>query len=236
MTYVQGFLLPVPEQKKDAYFRMAADVAPMFTGHGASSIVEAWGDDVPDGKQTDMKRAVQAGGGENVVFSWIEYPDKAACDEAARMMQSEDVEPPAEIPFDGRRMIYSGFDVVMDEGGGPFGYVDGMVAAVPTANRDRYIEHAKAASGAFRRLGATRLVEGWGVDVMDGKVTDFKKAVKAKDDETVVFSWIEWPDKDTRDEGMAKIMDDPAIRQMEMPFDGGRMIFGGFEPVFTVGR
>src|SRR5690606_18747808 len=77
MTYVQGFLIPVPQENKDAYFQMAAEAAPMFTGYGASSIVEAWGDDVPDGKQTDMKRGVAAETGENVVFSWIEYPDKA---------------------------------------------------------------------------------------------------------------------------------------------------------------
>ncbi len=81
MTYVQGFLLPVPHEKKDAYFQMAADAAPIFTKYGASSIVEAWGDDVPDGKQTDIKRGVAAEDGENVVFSWIEYPDKATCDE-----------------------------------------------------------------------------------------------------------------------------------------------------------
>lgn len=236
MAYIQGFLLPVPNEKKDGYFQMAAEAAPLFKEYGAASIVEAWGDDVPEGKQTDMKRAVNAEQGENVVFSWIEYPDKATCDEAAQKMVSDErMQMPAEMPFDPKRMVYSGFECIMDEGGGPFGYLDGMIAAVPTANRDKYVEHAKAAAGAFRRLGATRLVESWGVDVMDGKVTDFKRAVKAKEDETVVFSWIEWPDKATRDEGMARIMDDPAMRDMEMPFDGGRMIFGGFEPVFTTG-
>lgn len=236
MTYVQGFLLPVPREKKDAYFQMASDAAPMFTGYGATGIVEAWGDDVPDGKRTDMKRAVAAADGENVVFSWIEYPDKATCDEAARKMMSDgDMPGPAEMPFDPQRMIYSGFEKVMDEGGGPFGYVDGMIAAVPTANRDKYLEHARAAAEAFRRHGATRLVETWGVDVMDGKVTDFKRAVKAKDDETVVFSWIEWPDKASRDKGMAAIMEDPAMRDMELPFDGTRMIYGGFDPLFKTG-
>ena len=237
MTYIQGFLLPVPTEKKDSYFQMARDAEPLFTEFGATSLVEAWGDDIPDGKQTDMKRGVAAEDGENVVFSWIEYPDKATCEEAGqKMMSDERMKPPAEMPFDGKRMIYSGFECIMDEGGGPFGYIDGMVAAVPTANREKYLEHAKAAAGAFQRLGATRLVENWGVDVMDGKVTDFKRAVKAKDDETVVFSWIEWPDKATRDEGMAKIMDDPAMQGMEMPFDGSRMIFGGFEPVVVTGR
>ncbi|HVI98866.1 MAG TPA: DUF1428 domain-containing protein [Sphingomonas sp.] len=120
----------------------------------------------------------------------------------------------------------------MDTGdGGAFGYVDGMVAPVPTAAKDDYLAHARMAANLFRKAGATRLVENWGVDVPDGKVTDFKRAVDAKPDETVVFSWIEWPDKQTRDAGMARIMEDPVMRDTPMPFDGKRMIFGGFVPV-----
>ncbi|MBU3068243.1 DUF1428 domain-containing protein [Aestuariicella sp. G3-2] len=117
-------------------------------------------------------------------------------------------------------------------------YVDGFVVAVPSANKSEFVEHAKAANQAlFMELGALRAVECWGEDVPDGKITDFRRAVKAKDDETVVFSWVEWPDKDTRDKAMEKMQTlmstDPRVNPEKnpMPFDGMRMVFGGFEPV-----
>jgi uncharacterized protein YbaA (DUF1428 family) len=108
---------------------------------------------------------------------------------------------------------------------------------VPTANKQKFIEHARLGDSVFMDLGATRVVESWGDDVPDGKVTDFRKAVQAKDDETIVFSWIEWPDKETRDAGMKKMMsDDFKDERMDpdknpAPFDGKRLIFGGFAPV-----
>src|SRR3546814_5060756 len=106
----------------------------------------------------------------------------------------------------------------MDTGdGGAFGYVDGMVAPVPTTAKDAYLAHARMAADLFKQAGATRLVESWGTAVPDGKVTDFKRAVEAREDETVVFSWIEWPDKQTRDAGMARIMEDPTMR--DTPID-----------------
>lgn len=109
-------------------------------------------------------------------------------------------------------------------------YIEGFVAAVPTANRDVYLEHAKvAAEKYFKRYGATRVVEAWGDDVPHGEVTDFYRAVQAKDDETVIFSWIEYPDKATRDACNAKMAEDAEMADMEMPFDGKRMFFGGFE-------
>jgi uncharacterized protein YbaA (DUF1428 family) len=110
-------------------------------------------------------------------------------------------------------------------------YVDGMAAAVPTKNREAYREHAEKAAKVFKEHGALKLVECWGDDVPDGKVTSFPMAVKCKDDETVVFAWIIWPSKEARDTGMKKVMDDPRM-QMDtnpMPFDGQRMIYGGFE-------
>ncbi|MEP2234413.1 MAG: DUF1428 domain-containing protein [Alteripontixanthobacter sp.] len=118
MAYIEGFLVPVPEGKKDAYLKMARDTAPLFLDLGASRIVECWGDDVKRGKQTDFFRAVDAEEGENVVFSWIEYPDKAARDEAYRKMETDErfVEPP-EMPFDGKRMIFSGFAPMFDTAG-----------------------------------------------------------------------------------------------------------------------
>lgn len=112
-------------------------------------------------------------------------------------------------------------------------YVDGFVAAVPSANKIKYIEHARQALPLFKELGVTRMVECWGDDVPDGKVTDFRRAVQANEEETVLFSWMEWPDKKTRDAGMKKMMEDPRFEKMgqEMPFDGKRMIFGGFQPI-----
>ena len=110
-------------------------------------------------------------------------------------------------------------------------YVDGFVAAVPTANRDAFIEHARIAADVLKDCGATRTVECWGDDVPDGKVTSFPMAVKKRDDETIVFSWILWPSKEVRDAGMKKMMKDPRMQPdvNPMPFDGKRVIFGGFE-------
>jgi uncharacterized protein YbaA (DUF1428 family) len=110
-------------------------------------------------------------------------------------------------------------------------YVDGFVAAVPAANKDAYLAHARLALPVFKECGALRVVECWGDDVPDGKVTDFKGAVKATPEEVVVFAWIEWPSKAVRDAGMQRLMADPRMKDMTMPFDGQRMIFGGFMPI-----
>ncbi|WP_373046967.1 DUF1428 domain-containing protein [Vulgatibacter sp.] len=109
-------------------------------------------------------------------------------------------------------------------------YVDGFVVAVPAAKKEAYRKHAAEAALLFKAFGATRIVEAWGDDVPAGKVTDFQRAVQAKDGEVVVFSWIEYPDKTVRDAAMQKMMNDPRMQAMgaEMPFDGQRMIFGGF--------
>lgn len=118
-------------------------------------------------------------------------------------------------------------------------YIDGFVIAVPTAGRQRFIDHASHFDPIFLELGATRVVECWGDDVPDGTLTDFRRAVQATADETVVFAWVEWPDKATRDAGMKKMMADPRMDPANpanppMPFDGKRMIFGGFERVLEV--
>lgn len=113
-------------------------------------------------------------------------------------------------------------------------YIDGFVVPVLTANKAEYVKHAKAAAIVFKEHGALSVVEAWGDDVPDGKLTSFPMAVQRKDSETVVFSWISWPDKSTRDTGMKKSMEDPRLMGQEMPFDGKRMIYGGFEVVLSV--
>ena len=112
-------------------------------------------------------------------------------------------------------------------------YIDGFVIAVPTANKQKFIEHARKLDPLFLELGALRVIEGWGDDVPHGKLTDFYRAVQATAEETVAFSWVEWPDKATRDAGMKKMMEDPRMDPANnpMPFDGQRMIFGGFTPI-----
>jgi len=114
-------------------------------------------------------------------------------------------------------------------------YIDGFVIAVPNANRAQFIAHANTFDAVFVEFGATRVVECWGDNVPDGKLTDFRRAVQAEKDESVVFSWVEWPDKATRDAGMEKFMKDPRMAEAsKMPFDGKRMIFGGFTPVVSL--
>jgi uncharacterized protein YbaA (DUF1428 family) len=121
-------------------------------------------------------------------------------------------------------------------GGFAMSYIDGFVMAVPTANKQKFIDHANEFDALFTEFGATRVLECWGDDVPDGKLTDFRRAVQATQDETVVFSWVEWPDKATRDAGMEKFMKDPRMEAAgQMPFDGKRMIFGGFAPIVEIG-
>jgi len=110
-------------------------------------------------------------------------------------------------------------------------YVDGYVIPVPKSKRAAYRKLARLGAEVFTDHGAVRVVECWGDEVPPGKITGFDKAVKLKEDEVVVFSWIEWPDKQTRKRGNKKAMADPRFEGMDlkaMPFDGKRMIFGGF--------
>ena len=115
-------------------------------------------------------------------------------------------------------------------------YVDGFVAAVPTANREAFREHALKAAEFFKGNGALQVVEGWGDDVPDGETTSFPMAVKCGAEETVVFSWVVWPSREVRDAGHAKMMADPCLAEdlNPMPFDGKRVIYGGFEPIVEV--
>ncbi|WP_127145643.1 DUF1428 domain-containing protein [Pelagibacterium montanilacus] len=110
-------------------------------------------------------------------------------------------------------------------------YVQGFAAAVPTARKQEYADFSLKAHAMFKRLGAVRYVECWGDDVPKGTVNDFFTAVQCKDDETPVFSWIEYPDKATYEAAIKGMMEDPEMEGLEMPFDGQRMIYGGFEVI-----
>lgn len=243
MTYVEGFLVAVPTANKDSYRAHAESAVPLFKKLGATRLVECWGDDVQDGKLTDFRRAVKAKDDETVVFSWIEYPDKATRDAANATMQNDPsaMDGMLEMPFDGKRMIFSGFAPILRKGSdGGMGYVDGYVIPVEVEKQADYQAVAEAAAPVFIDNGALAVVENWGEDLMRGEVTDFFRAVEATEDETIVFSWIAWPSREARDKGNAATMADARFKpgagpgmpgDMAMPFDGKRMIMGGFVPI-----
>ncbi|ODU21957.1 MAG: RNA signal recognition particle [Sphingomonas sp. SCN 67-18] len=116
MAYIDGFLVPVPNDKREAYREMAATVAPLFREYGALQLVECWGDDIPVGKTTDFRMAVKAEEHENVVFSWIVWPSKEARDAGnAKLMADPRMQPDMDaMPFDGKRMVFGGFSLLLD--------------------------------------------------------------------------------------------------------------------------
>ena len=237
MSYIDGFVIPVPTDGKEAYLASASLAAALFKEFGATRIVECWGDDVPAGKVTDFRRAVQATADETVVFSWVLWPSKEARMEGNKKMEADPRMKEIGMSFDGKRLIYGSFEAIVDAAApdaatGAMRYVEGFVVAVPTANQEAYRAMAAKAAPSFHGYGALRLVECWGEDVPRGKVTDFRGAVKATDDETVVFSWLAWPSKEVRAAGKQKMLDDPEMKMPDdAPFDGQRMIYGGFSVV-----
>ena len=246
MPYIDGFVIACPEASKAQFIAHASTIDPIFLELGARRVVECWGEDVKRGRHTDFFMAVKAEPEEAVQFSWIEWPDKETRD-ACFAKTSEWMADPSKadprmdparnpMPFDGKRMIFGGFRTIVDTGPSTStGYVDGFVIPVPKANAEAYRKQAEGGAQIFRDLGASRVVECWADDVPRGKVTDFFGAVKAEADEEIVFSWIEYPDKATRDEAGEKMMTDPRFAALgEMPFDGKRMIFSGFAPVVTL--
>ena len=239
MTYIDGFIAPVPRANRDAYLKHVRAAAPLFEEAGVRRFVEAWADDVPEGTVTDFRKAVNAKGDEDVVFAWFEYASKEERDAATGKFRNDPrmKEIGASMPFDGKRMILGGFDPIVEEGGERGRYIDGFVVPVPRDKLDAYTQLAQKAAGIFREYGALRDIEAVGDDVPRGEVTDFYRAVKAEDGETVVFSFIEWPDKATRDEAWKKVMADERMKPGgEMPFAGQRMFWGGFEPILDTAR
>jgi uncharacterized protein YbaA (DUF1428 family) len=239
MTYIEGFVIAVPTASKQKFIHHAQQCDAAFMDHGATRIVECWQEDVAKGHTTDFFAAVDARDGESVAFSWIEWPDKATrrammerMDEISRTDARFDPEKNP-VPFDGARMIFGGFEAIVEHGEStPGAYVQGFVLPVPEAKKEAYRKMAEAAWEMFRGYGALRVVEAWQDDVPEGKQTDFFRSVKTEPGEKVVFSFVEWPSRavcDAASERMQKDVQPPPAD--EMPFDGKRMIYGGFAPV-----
>ena len=234
MPYIEGYILAVPEQNKEAYRQHAEGAVAYFKERGVTRMVETWGDELPDGEVTDFRRAVKARPGEAVLFAWLEYPSREVRDAAVKQYRSDPQmkQLGASMPFDGQRLIWGGFEPISDQGSAEKpGYVDGTIIPVPARNEAAYRDRAARCNPVFLEHGATRVVDAWDDDLHDGKVTDFKGAVNQQDDERVVYSWIEWPSKEVRDAAWPKVMADPRVRDLAAPFDGERLICGGFRPI-----
>lgn len=235
MTYYTGLVAAVPAANKAKYAAHAAAAWPLFQSHGATRMIETWGADVPKGKVTDFYGAVDAQEDETIVFSWIAWPGKATADAAWKAMQSDTaMQALPAMPFDGSRMIFGGFSPLFEQGDHTgAGYYQGFVLAVPEKNKDAYAQMADQGWQMFRKGGALGLIENWGEDVPHGRQTDFFRATKAEAGEVPVFSWAAWPDRATCD-AAAKAME-AEMGNMDMPampFDGMRMMWAGFEPLF----
>ena len=244
MSYIDGFVIAVPTANKQKFIAHATRVDGGLLEHGATRVVECWGTDVPKGETTDFQGAVQATGDETVAFAWIEWPDKASRDKVMRRMdelgKTDERFDPAKnpMPFDGKRMIYGGFEPIVEQGEHTSdSYVQGFIVPVPAGKREAYRKMAEDAWPMFRDLGALRVVEAWGDDVPDGKVTDFRRAVKAEPDEKIVFSFMEWPSREVCEAATKKMMSDENMKPPEggkMPFYMKRMVLGGFTRVVTL--
>jgi len=116
-------------------------------------------------------------------------------------------------------------------------YIEGYLVPVPAQNKDAYVDVARWVGELMMEHGALEIVEAWEETIKDGKHTDFRMAVKAQPGEKVVFSWVIWPDKQTSETAHENMMKDPRFsEEMEMPFDGKRMVLGSFTPALTFGK
>lgn len=236
MTYVDGFVLAVPDANKEAYRKLATDASVVFRRHGAIGFVENWGVDVPQGKVNCLNSAVMRKPDETVMFSWIIWPDKATRDagNAAVMVDPDLGGPGMEMPFDGMRMIYGGFEHLLGDALVKPGLISGTVMPVPSAQRAAFKAAASKMADLFMEYGATSVVDAWSDDVPEGKVNSFHTAVLKKPDEDIVFSWINWKDRATHDAGWEKVMADPRMDEFSpsaVGADMGRMIYGTFKPL-----
>lgn len=235
MSYFTGAVAAVPAANKQKFADYIAASWPFFRSYGATRMVEAWGADVPKGKVTDFYGAVDALDDEAIVFSWIEWPDKATADASwEKMCNDPAMAALQKMPYDGSRMIFGGFSPVYETGShSGAGYYQGFLLAVPEDNKQLFADMAEKGWPIFNKAGATGLIENWGMDVPRGQATDFFRAVKAEENEVPVFSWVAWPDRSTCDaasKAMEAEMGDMDLSNM--PFDGMRMMWAGFEPLF----
>jgi len=248
MTYVEGFVIAVPTANKQKFIDHARLGDAAFIDHGAARVLECWQDNVEKGHTTDFFGAVDRKDDEAVVFSWIEWPDKAKRqemhDHMDEIMKNDERFDPEKnpMPFDGQRMIYGGFEPIVEEGVPTSGaYVQGFIIAVPEGNKEAYRKVARDMWDIMKDYGATRVIEAWQDDVPTGKQTDFFRAVKAEAGEKVVFSYVEWSSREACDAAHEKMMQDDRMKAfMEPgapdPFDGKRMVYGGFVPVVELAR
>ena len=234
MTYIGGFVLPVEAAKKKEFRAHAAKFADVVREFGIVRQVEAWASDVPHGQVTDFYRAVDAKDDETVVFSWFEYSSREARDHANEKFRSDPRmhELGGSMPFDGKRMIMGGFESIVETGEGPGRYINGFIVPVPSDKKNAYRAMTEPQAAIFREYGALRLVQAWGDDVPEGKVTDFRRAVKAKPNEAIVFAFIEWPSKQASTDAWERMMKDERMQPSpDQPFDGKRMFWGGFDVI-----
>ncbi len=234
MSYIEGFIVPVRAADRNAYERHARTFGAIAPELGIRRMVEGWPDEVPHGKLTDFYRAVAANEDETAVFSWFEYPSRKERDAANEKFRTDPrmSEAMENAPFDAKRMIFGGFETIVEWGEGPGRYLSGFIAPVPRGKKDAYRAMTQKQAPIFGEHGALRLVQAWADDVPDGEVTDFRRAVRAEPDEAVVLAFIEWASKQASTEGWDKVMKDERMQHTgEVPFDGKRLFWGGFETI-----
>lgn len=239
MSYIEGFIAPVRAADREAYEKHARTFAGIAPDLGIKRMVEGWADDVPHGKLTDFYRAVAANEDETIVFSWFEYPSRKERDAANEKFRTDPRmnDLMGNVPFDAKRMIFGGFETIIDSGKGPGGYISAFIAPVPREKKEAYLLMNERQAPIFREHGALRFVQAWADDVPEGKVTDFRRAVRAEPNEEVILAFIEWPSKQANLEGWDKIMKDERMQPPgEVPFDGKRLFWGGFEVIVDTAR
>lgn len=239
MTYIDGTLMPVVTDHRADYKAYAEHVAALFKANGALELVDCWGDDVPTGKLNSFPSAVLLTPGETVVMSWIKWPSKEVRDKAWQDMDEELMNNMPTPPFDTKRMIYGGYDVILETSKGSASEgpacIEGMMVPAKKDARDAYKDHAIKAAEIFQSYGALGVTESWADDVPPGKLNSMLSAVLAAEDEVPVYSWIDWPSKDIRDAAWPKIMEAGDLMALgDPPFDMTRMIGGVFSPLVRV--
>lgn len=247
MSYAHGFVAAVPQANRDVYRRHAGKVAGVFRENGASQVMECWEEEVPDGEVTSLPMAVRRKEGEAVVFSWYRWPSKEIADAGMKAtMADERVRCEAEQVgkiFDGKRIIYGGFEVVAEKRAGASVeadalYVHGMAAPALASGREAYARCAEEMGAILREKGALEVADCWEDAVPEGEVTSFPKAVLREAGEAVVFSWIVWPSKEAGRNGMGAMREDKRLadlfEEIGRVINLKRLIHGGFTPLVAL--